>query len=67
MDKSHNEFYIKLNEIKLHIYSIILGVFVWYYLRIREIKEKNELKDLKNHELMNFFNLFKKRFPRYSL
>ena len=28
MDNSHNEFYIKLTEIELQIYSIILGFFV---------------------------------------
>jgi len=49
IDNEDNEFYKKLNEIELHIYSIILGVFVCYYLRISDIEERNEFRELMNH------------------
>ena len=61
INNSDNEFYKKLTEIDLHIYSIILGVFVCYYLRITNIKERNELRDLMNNKLRKFHPSFKNK------
>ena len=61
IDNSDNEFYKKLTEIELHIYSIILGVFVCYYLRITNIKERNELRDLMNTVLRKFHPSFENK------
>ena len=58
MDNSDIEFYKKLNELELHIYSIILGVFVCYYLRITNMKERKEFGNLMNKELEEFHSFF---------
>ena len=61
MDNYENEFYKKLTEIELHIYSIILGVFVCYYLRISDMKERKKLNDLMNQVLRKFYPSFEKK------
>ena len=57
MDNSDNEFYKKLTEIELHIYSIILAVFACYYLRIADMKERKEFRYLMNQVLRKFYLL----------
>jgi len=61
MDNSDNEFYKNLNEIELHVYSIILGVFVCYYLRITDIKDRNEFRNLMNNVLKKFHSSFENK------
>jgi len=61
IDNSEIEFYKRLTEIELHIYSIILGVFVCYYLRITNIKDRNELRDLMNTVLRKFHPSFENK------
>ena len=43
LEKYHYEFYTKLNYKDIHIYSIILSIFVCYYLRIPNNDDRKEL------------------------
>ena len=61
MDNLVNEYYKKLTEIELHINSIILGVFICYYLRIEDMKERKKFRDLMNKELNKFHPLFENK------
>ena len=52
---SKDPFYKNLDSFSLQIYSIILSVFVCYYLRITDTKIRDELK-IKLNEILNKFD-----------
>ena len=56
-----NKFYNNLNEIEFVIYSIILGVFACYYLRILDKKERNEFRHIMNEILREFDSSFENK------
>ena len=47
-------FYKNIDQITLQIYSIILGIFMCYYLRITENKTREEFHEKMNQEIKNF-------------
>ena len=55
LDIEEHQFYNDLNKYDLQVYSIILSVFVCYYLRISDTKTRKELEKLLN-EILNKFN-----------
>ena len=54
-----DKFYKGLNYFSLQIYSIILSVFVCYYLRITNFKTREELKIKLNNIIKNYDERFK--------
>ena len=58
LDSEDYQFYQKSNEYDFQKYSIILSVFVCYYLRITDNGERNELKEKLNKKLQEFDKSF---------
>ena len=54
LDNKEYEFYQNLNSYNLQIYSIIMAVFVCYYLRITENDTRKELEKIMNVILEDF-------------
>ena len=54
-----SEFYKKLNDYSIQVYSINLSIFVCYYLRITNKEERKELKQKMNTILNKYKNIFK--------
>ena len=54
-----NEFYLKLNEYSIQIYSINLSIFVSYYLRISDKEHREGLEKKMNEIFQNFDKAFK--------
>jgi hypothetical protein len=61
LDYGDNEFYQSLDEYKLQVYSVILAVFVCYYLRITDNKIRNQLEQ-KLNKIINAFDKSLKEF-----
>ena len=57
-DSEDYQFYQESNEYEFQKYSIILSVFVCYYLRITNNEERNELKEKLNKKLQEFDKSF---------
>ncbi len=62
LNNEDNEFYQNLDEYDLQVYSVILAVFVCYYLRITDNKTRNELEN----ELNKILNKFDKSLKEFT-
>ena len=58
-NNNDNEFYLKLNDYLIQIYSINLSVFVSYYLRISDKEHRDGLEIKMNEIFQNFDKSFK--------
>ena len=61
LDKGDNGFYFKLDEYSLQINGIILSIFVSYYLRIADKKNREVLHKKMNEIYQNFDKLYKEK------
>ena len=50
--EGNDTFYQDLDDLNLQVYSIILAVFICYYLRITDNATRNELKEIMNMLIM---------------
>ena len=59
INEEDKEFYSKLDDYSIQTYSIILSIFVCYYLKIVDKEKRNELNEKMNVLLKKFNNSFK--------
>jgi len=61
INEEDKEFYSKLDDYSIQIYSIILSIFICYYLKITDKEKRNILNEKMNTLLKKFDNSFKNK------
>jgi len=61
INEEEKEFYSNLDDYSIQIYSIILSIFVCYYLKITDKEKRNKFNEKMNDILKRFDNSFKEK------
>jgi len=61
INKEDKEFYSNLDDYSIQMYSIILSIFICYYLKITDNEKRNGLNEKMNFLLKKFDNSFKNK------